>query len=67
MPREKKGYRDQLEYLLDYFGPVGLLTKHQVADYLGRSPRYVKDRLGIGREGVTLPVLARRLLALCDE
>ena len=67
MPREKEGYREQLEYLIDYFGPVGRLDKHEVAEYLGRSPRYVKDRLGVGRQGVTLPILARRLLEVCEK
>lgn len=67
MPREKDGYREQLEYLIDHFGPVGRVEKRQVAEYLNRTPRYVKDRLGVGRQGITLPLLARRLLALCDE
>ena len=63
--REVEGYRDQLEVLLNHFGDVGIVTQKSVADYTGRSQRWVKDRLGIGKNGITLPALARRLLEVC--
>lgn len=67
MPREKPAYRDQLEALTAHFGGAGIVTQTQVAAYLGRSRRWVHDRLRVGAGGVTLPVLARRLLDLCGE
>lgn len=63
--REATGYRDQLEVLLSHFGDVGLVSQAQVAAYTGRSQRWVKDRLRVGRQGITLPALARRLLEVC--
>ena len=66
MAREKEGYREQLEELIRHFGDVGMVTQPQVMAYTGRSDKWVRKRLGVGRSGVTLPVLARRLLELCD-
>lgn len=67
MPREKPAYRDQLEALTAHFGGAGIVTQTQVAAYLGRTPRWVRDRLNVRADGVTLPILARRLLDLCGE
>lgn len=67
MPRERPAYRDQLEALTDHFGGAQLVTQTQVAAYLGRTPKWVRTRLNVRAEGVTLPVLARRLLDLCGE
>lgn len=66
MAREKEGYREQLEELKDHFGDVGIVTQPQVVAYTGRSDKWVRNRLGVKRCGVTLPVLARRLLEVCD-
>lgn len=67
MARERDGYREQLEALMSHFGDVGMVSKAEVAEYTRHCQRWVKDRLGVGRNGITLPVLARRLLELCDE
>ena len=67
MAREREGYREQLEVLMNHFGDVGLVDVHQVAHYIGMSERWCRDRLGVRRNGLTLPVLAIRLLELCDE
>lgn len=66
MAREREGYREQLEELIRHFGDVGMVTQPQVIAYTGRGEKWVRRRLKVGREGVTLPVLARRLLELCD-
>lgn len=66
MAREKEGYREQLELLISHFGDVGIVHTPEVAQYTGMSKRWVYERLGVRRVGVTLPVLARRLLELCD-
>ena len=66
MAREKEGYREQLEELIRHFGDVGMVTQPQVVAYTGRGEKWVRRRLKVGREGVTLSVLARRLLELCD-
>jgi hypothetical protein len=66
MAREREGYREQLEELIRHFGDVGMVTQPQVVAYTGRGEKWVRRRLGVGRQGVTLPVLARRLLELCD-
>lgn len=72
MAREREGYREQLEVLMNHFGDVGMVSKAEVAEYTRHSTsesakRWVKERLGVGRNGITLPVLAWRLLELCDE
>lgn len=66
MAREREGYREQLEELIRHFGDVGMVTQPQVVAYTGRGEKWVRRRLKVGRQGVTLPVLARRLLELCD-
>ena len=63
MPREKEGYRDNMEALLEYFGGKRLLSIEDVAEYCGRDRRFVKKRFGIDKNGIMLPVLARRM---CD-
>ena len=67
MSREKEGYRDQLEALITFYGSDRMVSQQQVADYAGKSRRWVKDNLGIGRYGVTLPILARKLLEVCGN
>ena len=65
--REMEGYRDQLEALISHFGDVGMVSQRQVMAYTGKCNKWVRAHLGVGRQGITLSVLARRLLALCDE
>ena len=63
MPREKEGYRDNMEALLEYFGDRRLLSIADVAKYCGRDRRFVIKRFGLDKNGIMLPVLARRM---CD-
>lgn len=62
--RETIEYRDVMEHLISHFGDKGVLTQVEVATYCGRCERWVKSHLGVGRGGISLPVLARRLLEL---
>ena len=64
MGRELDGYRDQLEDILTFFDGRRLLTVTDVAIYLGRQRNCVRERFGIGKEGITAPMLARKLAAL---
>lgn len=59
--REKSEYRDNLEDLLRYFEGKRLITKTEAAAYLGIDVRTATKRYGIGKEGITLPALARKL------
>lgn len=61
MPRELEGYRDVMEDLLDYFGGRRLLYQRDVAAYLGCCPRTAAKLYNIPREGITVPMLARRM------
>jgi len=61
MPREKEAYLDNLEQLTEFFDGKRLLTARDVASYCGRDARYVRRIYKIGREGITLPTLARRM------
>ena len=61
MPREKEAYRDNLVALMEYFGEKRLLTARDVARYCGRDYRYVQKLYQIGKGGITLPTLARKM------
>lgn len=61
MPKEVEGYRDMLEDLLQYFGGARLVYPAQVAKYLGVCSRTAAKRYDIPREGIALPILARRM------
>lgn len=66
MAREKEGYRNQLEALILHFGAdAGMVTQKQVAAYLGRSDKWVRTHLQVRGTGITLPLLADRLVSLC--
>lgn len=67
MSREKAAYRDQLERLIEFFPDQEIVTQADVMRFTRRSDKWVRTRLGVKAVGVTLPVLARRLLALCGE
>lgn len=64
MARELESYRDILTDLHEHFGDKGLLTKGEVAQYLGRDPKTVTKWFGIGSKGISTPKLARMLAAL---
>jgi len=61
MPRERPEYRDNYEALLQFSGGRMLLTGAEVARYLGKDPRTVRKMYGIGKNGITIPTLARRM------
>lgn len=61
MSREKPEYRDNLEALMERFEGRMLLTAKDVATYCGIDPRTAQKRYSIGREGITVPTLARRM------
>ena len=46
------------------FGDKGMLTKREVARYLGRDPKTVTKWFGIGKNGISTPKLARMLAAM---
>ena len=52
MAKEAKSYRDILEDLHERFGDNGMLTKGEVARYLGRDPKTVTKWFGIGKNGI---------------
>ena len=64
MAKEANSYRDILEDLHEYFGDKGMLTKGEVARYLGRDPKTVTKWFGIGKNGISTPKLARLLAAM---
>ena len=64
MAKEANSYRDILEDLHEHFGGKGMLTKGEVARYLGRDPKTVTKWLGIGKNGISTPKLARMLAAM---
>ena len=61
MPREKPEYRDNYEALREFFPRKMLLNAKDVAAYCGCDPRTARSRYDIGREGITVPTLARRM------
>jgi hypothetical protein len=61
MPRERPEYRDNYEALVEHFPNKMLLTAMDVAAYCGIDPRTARRRYAIGREGITIPTLARRM------
>ncbi len=67
MPRERKGYRDQLESILERYPDRECLTPQEVADYCGRDVRTVTRLfpfVGQGRTRfITRTALARELVA----
>lgn len=64
MARELESYRDILADLHERFGDRGLLTKAEVAQYLGRDPKTVTKWFGIGARGISTPKLARMLASM---
>lgn len=64
MARETDAYRDVLEDIYQFFGDKRLLTKQDVARYLGKDSRTVQKRFGISNNGIPAPKLARMLSAL---
>lgn len=62
MPREKEGFRDEMEQLLSFFGERRVLNSKDVARYTGRDYRWCKRVYGIETgKGITVTALARKL------
>lgn len=62
MPREKEGYRDELEQLLGFFGDRRVLNSKDVARYTGRDYRWCQRTYGIEtKTGISVVTLARKL------
>lgn len=61
MARELPEYRDNYEALCEKFPEKMLLTAVEVAAYCGIDPRTARKRYEIGRGGITIPTLARRM------
>jgi len=61
MPRELPEYRDNYESLLAFFGNKRMLFPKDVAAYCGRDTRTVMKHYRFGKEGITIPTLARRM------
>lgn len=59
--KEIEEYRDNYEALLKHFGGRMLLSQKDVAEYCGKDRRTVAKMYAIGRDGITLPTLARRM------
>lgn len=59
--KEPEAYRDNYEALLAYFHGRMLLSQTDVASYCGKDRRTVTKMYAIGREGITVPTLARRM------
>jgi len=59
--REAPEYRDNLEELTKFFGKKRLLTAQDVAEYTGRTRRFVTELYQIPKTGITTATLARRM------
>ena len=59
--REKAGYRDVLEDILNWSDGKRLLTATETATYLGIDRRTAVKRYKISAGGIAVPVLARML------
>ena len=58
---EKAGYRSVLADILEYTDGRRLLTKKDVADYLGVDQRTAAKRFNLTKDGIVAPELARML------
>lgn len=61
MPREHELYRPILEDILSFTGGRRMMSMKDVCKYTGRENRWVKEHLGVTRDGVTVHELARRM------
>ena len=61
MPREKELYREYVERLDEKFPDKEILTQHDCSNFLGKDKRTIKNRYGIGKDGISKLKLARLL------
>ena len=59
--KEPEAYRDNYEELLSFFGGRMLLSQTDVAAYCRKDRRTVAKMYCIGKDGITIPTLARRM------
>ena len=59
---ERDGYRETLGFLTERTNKV-ILNKCEVAELLGVSRNTVTKRYNIGRDGISVPELAKRIVA----
>lgn len=59
--KEPEAYRDNYEALLTFFNGRMLLSQTDVASYCGKDRRTVARLYAIGKDGITIPTLARRM------
>lgn len=60
MPRESELYRAYREQLNEYFDHEEL-TQKEVAVFLGKDPRTVRNRYGVTKTGITRTELASKM------
>ena len=66
MGREPPNYRAELEQILEHFNGKRLLTRAEVAGYLGKSVDFCRDRMHITKEGISATALAMYLSKNCS-
>ena len=52
MSREKQGYRDTIAALNEMFPDKGMLTRQDVARFMGRSVETVRRRISFNKDGL---------------
>ena len=62
--REPDRYRQELELLNEKYPGCAILTVTQVAEYIGRSRRWCREKLEIGADGMSKCKLALWLARL---
>lgn len=61
MARENETYRLELEQIYERFGHRAILTAGEVSEYTGRCRAWCREKLGVGRDGITAVMLAKTL------
>ena len=64
MAREPETYRLELEAIYEFFGKKAILTQREVIEYTGHQSRWVKEKLGVGADGITAVSLAMNMSTL---
>lgn len=61
MARENETYRLELEEIRNRFGGKAILSAGEVSEYTGRCRSWCREKLGVGKEGITAVMLAKTL------
>ena len=59
--REPELYREMLESILTHTDGKRILTNSEVARLMGKTRPWCKERLGVGKHGITAEALAYKL------